>query len=58
VVVLGQPKVDKDTADKTVAMANGEDDVSVLSQLTDKTLKAATSRSGRMSPSNNSLNSQ
>jgi len=43
VVVTGKSSVDKELVDKTMAMANGIDDVSVLSQLTDKTLKAATS---------------
>jgi hypothetical protein len=58
VVIMGKSSVDKELVDKTMAMANGEDDVSVLSQLTDKTLKAVTSRSGQTSPSNSSVNSQ
>lgn len=58
VVVTGTPSVDKELANKTMAMANGMDDVSVLSQLTDKTLKAASSRSGQTSPSDNSMSSQ
>jgi hypothetical protein len=39
VVIMGQSKIDKDLATKTMAMANGEDEVSVLSNLTEKTLK-------------------
>jgi hypothetical protein len=58
VVVVEKMKVDQETENKAMAMANGEDDVSVLSQLTDKTLKAATSRSGHTSPSDSTLNSQ
>lgn len=54
VVIMGQTKVDTATASKTMAMASGEDDISVLSQLTDKTLKASMSRSGHQSPTGGS----
>ena len=43
IILLDQPTTDM-SADKAVAMASGEDDVSILSQLTEKTLKEATSR--------------
>jgi len=58
VVLLEQTKVDQETANKAMAMANGEDDVSVLSQLTDKTLKASMSRTGSRSPSDSTVSSQ
>jgi hypothetical protein len=58
IVVMGKPAVNPEMAEKAMAMANGEEDVSVLSQLTDKMLKAATSRSGQTSPSNSSTSSQ
>jgi hypothetical protein len=57
VVVLESSRVEKEAAMKAMAMANGEDDVSVLSQLTDKTLKAAMSRGSRSSPSESTINS-
>jgi hypothetical protein len=58
VVIMGQTKIDKDIATKNMAMANGEDEVSVLSNLTEKTLKASLTRSGNHSPSDSTMNSQ
>jgi hypothetical protein len=57
IVILDQTTVDANV-EKAMAMANGEDDVSLLSQLTDKTLKEATARRGKSSPSTQSLQSQ
>jgi hypothetical protein len=58
VVVMGTSTVDPEVARKTMAMANGEDDASVLSQLTEKTLKAATSKHGSGLPSGSTVTSQ
>jgi len=38
--------ISKELQEKTMAMAQGDDDISILSNLTDKTLKAATSVTG------------
>ena len=58
VVIMQNKQVDQKLANKTMAMAHGEDDISILSNLTEKTLKASRSRTGNHSPSESTINSQ
>jgi hypothetical protein len=57
VVILDMNTIGSDAA-KAMAIANGTDDVSILSQLTEKTLKEATSRRPNDTQSIHSLQSQ